>query len=71
VPREWFGWCYFVAGIFIGMFLDAEVIGAMMCAYGVPGYITYGPPALGSVDTPWRAIRPRLRRPRRRASYVK
>ena len=31
---------YFGAGIFIDMCMEADVIGAMMCAYGVPGYIT-------------------------------
>jgi hypothetical protein len=31
---------YFGAGIFINMCLEADVVGAMMCAYGVPGYIT-------------------------------
>ena len=27
-------------------------VGIMMCAYGVPFHITYGPPELGSVDMP-------------------
>jgi hypothetical protein len=30
--------------------MDDVVIGAMMCAYGVPAYITYGPPLFGSVE---------------------
>src|SRR4030095_7858899 len=41
------GSCYLADALMGG----AE-IGAMMCAYGVPGYITYGPPLCGSVETP-------------------
>src|SRR5580765_1962002 len=40
---------------FLWSYLDAiivDVTGAIICAYGVPAYITYGPPFCGFVEMP-------------------